>query len=64
MEALISGLNYDNIYLDYQKAFDKCDQGVAAHSLRKFGFQGVLGEWLLHFMQDRSQWVIVNNGKF
>ena len=34
---------------------------MATHSLRKFGFQGVLGEWLLNFMQDRSQWVIANN---
>ena len=36
-------------------------QGVAAHSLRRFGFQETLGIWLLDFMTDRSQWVIADN---
>ena len=63
MDALIAGLNYDTIYLDYQKAFDRCDQGIAAHSLRKFGFQGTLGCWLNDFMRDREQYVIANNAK-
>ena len=61
LEALIKGDNYDTIYLDYQKAFDCCNQGVAASAIRKFGFQGKLGSWLYDFMRNRSQWVVVNN---
>ena len=34
LEALLKGENYDTLYLDYQKAFDRCDQGVAAHAIR------------------------------
>ena len=52
---------YDTLYLDYQKVFDRCDQGVAAFALRRFGFQGDLGKWLYDFMRQRVQWVVVNN---
>ena len=38
IDALLKGENYDTIYSDYQKAFHKCDQGVAASAIRKFGF--------------------------
>ena len=55
LEALLKGENYDTLYLDYQKAFDRCDQGVAAYAIRKFGFQGDLGIWLYDFMRDRDQ---------
>ena len=61
LEALLTGDNYDTLYLDYQKAFDRCDQGVAAYAIRKFGFQGDLGVWLYDFMRDRDQWVVANN---
>ena len=61
LEALLNGDNYDTLYLDYQKAFDRCDQGVAAFAIRKFGFQGDLGAWLYDFMRDRVQWVVANN---
>ena len=58
---MIEGNNYDTVYLDYQKAFDKCDQGVASHAIRRYGFQGQLGVWLLSFMTGRTQHVIANN---
>ena len=61
LDAILTGDNYDTIYLDYQKAFDQCDQGVAAFALRRFGFQGSLGSWLYDFMRGRQQWVIANN---
>ena len=61
LEALIKGDNYDTIYLDYQKAFDRCDQGVAASAIRKFGFQGNLGSCFYHFMRQRRQWVVLNS---
>ena len=38
----LPNLNYDTLYLDYQKAFDHCDQGIAASAIRKFGLQGKL----------------------
>ena len=60
-EALLNGDHYDTLYLDYQKAFDRYDQGVAAFAIRKFGFQGDLGTWLYDFMRDRVQWVVANN---
>ena len=55
LEAILNGDNYDTLYLDYQKAFDRCDQGVAAFALRRFGFQGDLGKWLYDFMRQRVQ---------
>ena len=51
----------DCLYLDFQKAFDKCDIFMAAHAIKKAGIQGQLGIWILDFMSGRTQYVLVNN---
>ena len=62
VQAILEGKNVDTIYTDFQKAFDKCDIFMAAHAVRKSGIQGLLGNWILNFMSDRTQYVLANNG--
>ena len=53
----------DAIYLDFAKAFDKCDHGVILHKLRHFGITGKLGIWLHSFLTKRQQAVCVMGEK-
>ena len=50
----------DAIYLDFAKAFDKCDHGVIMHKLRSYGITGKLGLWIYNFLIKRKQAVMVN----
>ena len=45
LEILENGenVNVDNIYLDFSKAFDKCDIGILMHKLKALGVTGKLG---------------------
>ncbi len=49
----------DSIYLDFAKAFDKCDHGVILHKLRAFGITGKVGAWIHCFLTKRQQAVCV-----
>ena len=49
----------DAIYLDFAKAFDKCDHGIILHKLKRFGISGKLGIWLHNFITNRQQVVCV-----
>lgn len=49
----------DAVYLDFAKAFDKCDHGVILHKLKQFGISGKLGIWLHSFLTNRQQAVCV-----
>ena len=51
------------IYLDFEKAFDKCDHGVILHKLKAYGICGKLGIWLHHFITQRQQSVCVMGSK-
>ena len=62
LNAVSEGDNYDTIYCDMQKAFDRADWGVAAHALKKCGIFGSLGQWVYSFMATRTQTVVANNG--
>lgn len=53
------GKNVDVVYLDFAKVFDKVDNGVLLHKLRKMGITGKLGIWLHKFLHDRNQAVVV-----
>ena len=44
-------MNVDSIYLDFSKAFDKCDFGILMHKLKKLGIKGKLGRWLFNFFK-------------
>ena len=51
--------NFDVIYTDFAKAFDKCDHGIIAHKIREAGIVGKLGLWLYNFLDGRKQKVVV-----
>ena len=53
----------DVIYTDFAKAFDKCDHGIIAHKLKKFGIAGKIGRWIYYFLSHRYQRVVVHNSK-
>ena len=46
LKALENGENLDTIYLDFSKAFDKCDHGIIFHKLKSLGIRGKIGRWL------------------
>ena len=49
----------DSIYLDYSKAFDKCDHHIILEKLHRYGIQGKLLEWISLFLTRRQQVVVV-----
>ena len=53
--------NLDTVYLDFAKAFDKADYGIAAHRMKELGVGSELGVWLVSFLTNRRQQVIANN---
>ena len=60
---LEKGHGVDVIYLDFAKAFDKLDHGITLHKLKALGIHGHLGRWILNFLTNRTQAVIVNGRK-
>ena len=63
LKELEQGNNVDTVYLDFSKAFDKCDHGILLHKIRKLNIKGKLGCWLQNFLKNRKQAVIVDRVK-
>ena len=59
LQILEKHQNVDAIYLDFAKAFDKCDHGVTLHKLKSLGICGKLGVWIHAFLTKRQQVVCV-----
>jgi len=59
LQILEKHQNVDAIYLDFAKAFDKCDHGVILHKLKSLGICGKLGVWIHAFLTKRQQVVCV-----
>ena len=57
---LEDGSAVDVIYLDFAKAFDKVDLGVTLRKLKSLGIRGQLGRWLVSFLLNRQQTVVVD----
>ena len=53
----------DVVYLDFAEAFDKVDLGITVRKLHQLGIRGQLGRWLLSFLTNRTQTVVVNGKK-
>ena len=51
----------DTVYLDFSKAFDKVDQGIFMHKMRKLGIHGSIAIWIHNFLSERTQ-VLIGNG--
>ena len=60
IQMLERGENVDSIYLDFAKAFDKCDIGILMHKLKALGVTGKLGKWIFNFLSQRKQQVVIN----
>ena len=63
LAALENGENFDSVYLDFSKAFDKCDHGILLHKIKRLKIKGRLGRWLQNFLTERQQVVLVNKVK-
>ena len=61
MDKLQDGDNVDQIYLDFEKAFDKVDHGILLHKLRALGISGKLGLWIANFLSNWHQKVRIAN---
>ena len=62
-KLLEEGKSVDCVYLDFSKAFDKVDIGITLHKLKLMGIRGKLGRWLLSFLTNRVQTILVNGSK-
>ena len=63
LKELEEGNNVDAVYLDFSKAFDKCDHGILLQKIKKLKIKGKLGRWIADFLQGRKQAVIVDRVK-
>ena len=50
----------DSIYLDFSKAFDKCDHNIILRKMEKLGITGKISKWTEAFLKEREQCVVIN----
>ena len=60
---LEEGRGVDVVYLDFAKAFDKVDIGITLRKLHQLGVRGRLGRWLVSFLTEMFQTVVVSQAK-
>lgn len=60
-EALDSKRPVLGLFYDMSKAFDCMNHRVLANTLRKMGINGVVLDWILSFLSDRTQCVELTN---
>lgn len=48
------------IFLDLSKAFDLVDHDMLIDKLYKYGFRGMVGDWLRSYLSERKQLTVVN----
>ena len=60
LEALSNNSDFDSIYLDYAKAFDKVDHKLLLRKLRLYGIHPKIVKWIESFLSDRKQSVVVD----
>ena len=48
------------VYLDFAKAFDKVDHKILMKKLHQYGIRGKMYEWILQFISNRHQQVMVD----
>ena len=51
---------FDTIYLDFRKAFDKVPHPELLHKLRNNGISGTLLKWFSNYLMNRKQLVSIN----
>ena len=59
-ESLCNNCDFDSIYLDYAKAFDKVDHRLLVEKLKVYGINPKLVTWIESFLTGRTQAVVVD----
>ena len=57
------GKPVDVVYLNFAIAFDKVDIGITLCKLKSLGIQGEIGRWLIDFLTNHKQTVLVDGRK-
>ena len=55
--------NYDDIYLDFSKAFDRGPHEKLLRKIKAHGIDGKVYNWITSWLSDREQRVVVNGEK-
>ena len=62
-EAADNNNNYDIIYLDFSKAFDRVPHERLLRKVKAHGIEGRVFEWIKAWLSNRTQRVVVNGEK-
>ena len=60
LESLTNNADFDSIYLDYAKAFDKVDHKLLIRKLHRYSLNPKIIRWIDSFLSDRKQAVVVD----
>lgn len=60
LESLTKNTDFDSIYLDYAKAFDKVDHTLLIRKLALYGIHSKVIKWIESFLSNRKQAVVVD----
>ena len=60
LESLTNNSDFDYIYLDYAKAFDKVDLRLLIRKLALYGIHSKVINWIESFLSNRKQAVVVD----
>ena len=60
LESLTNNSDFDSIYLDYAKAFDKVDHKLLIRKLVLYGIHPKVINWIESFLSNRKQAVVVD----
>lgn len=61
MSALDNGDFVLGVFIDLSKAFDTVNHKILLNKLYKYGFRGIVHEWLQSYLNNRKQYVIFSN---
>ena len=56
---LANGNEVDALILDFAKAFDKVSHALLVHKIAHLGIVGEINRWIEHFLQNRTQVVVL-----
>lgn len=60
IQAIDEGKQFDVVYTDFSKAFDKMSHSLLINKLAMYGIAGPLLEWFRSYLRDREFYVVVN----